>query len=195
MSNFKLMLASTSRYKQQQLQQLKLPFEICDPHVDEDHSRSDNAEQLAMLLAAQKAEAVSSQFPEHWVIGSDQTAITADGYMLNKPLNKEKAFEQLSLCQGQSCYFYSAVSLINKALDARQCWSIKTEVNFRDLSAAEIQRYIELDDPLYCAGSFKIESLGISLFKSVRSDDPSALIGLPLLSLCNQLRHAGFALP
>ncbi|TCS42563.1 Maf family protein [Reinekea marinisedimentorum] len=190
-----LILASTSTFKQKQLTQLCLNFDVFDPEIEEEHPESTPPETLAIELAASKAIAASATFAESWVIGSDQTAVTESGLLLTKPITEGKAFDQLSACQGQKARFYSAVCLINKSKNISRKWSVTTEVEFRQLSSEEIRRYIKKDEPLYCAGSFKIESLGISLFNAVRSEDPSALIGLPLISLSQELRSIGLLVP
>jgi septum formation protein len=194
MHNSALVLASTSAFKQKQLAQLDVTFHVFNPEVVEDHNQPE-AEALAIDLADQKAVAAARVFPDSLVIGSDQTAITEKGVFLTKPLTQDQAIEQLSACQNQKACFYSAICLIKKADNFIKKWAVTTEVKFRQLTQDEIVRYIKKDDPLHCAGSFKIEALGISLFDSVQSNDPSALIGLPLISLSRELRSAGLLIP
>jgi septum formation protein len=188
-----LILASSSRYRKSLLERLQLSFKCVSPDFDERAQNNESAEHQAVRLAEAKAQTVAAEFPEATVIGSDQVAElcfvdSADKSprVLGKPGNHQRAVAQLSAQSGQTVKFYTAVTVLyqgqcNSALDI-------TEVNFRDLSSAEIEGYLEADTPYDCAGSFKAESLGISLFESVKSDDPSALIGLPLIKLSKLLR-------
>lgn len=188
-----LILASQSRYKQKQLTDLGLDFTSFAPQVQEDHSDNIDAEALAIRLAGQKAKDVLQHHKQAIVIGSDQTATDPSGNLLTKPGTQERAIRQLLACQGQSVTFFSAASIMSASTE--YSWSVTTKVTFRPLSRAEIERYVVRDNPIDCAGSFKVEALGISLFERIESDDPTALIGLPLISLCRQLRHFGLAVP
>ncbi|MDB2448722.1 Maf family nucleotide pyrophosphatase [bacterium] len=187
-----LLLASTSTYRAQRLASLGLNFEQAAPSCDETPKEHEPAKALALRLARTKASSLSMDFPNHLIIGSDQTAATPDGQALSKPGTPERACAQLLACSGQTVVFHTAVALAGPITDT---WLVDTEVRFRDLNQAEIERYIEREQPLDCAGSFKVEALGITLFDWVRSDDPNALIGLPLITLSQRLRQAGYALP
>jgi len=193
MSVIPLILASTSSYKRQQLEILKVPFSCEDPEIDEVHDENMCPQELAQDLAYQKALALSSSHPNTCIIGSDQTAISESNQLLTKPGTTEKGIQQLLKCQNTTVHFHSAICLLFNELKIE--WTIQTDVIFRKLTLNEIKRYIEADNPLNCAGSFKIESLGISLFEKIHSDDPSALIGLPLISLSRELRQLGYQIP
>ncbi|PTA73427.1 MULTISPECIES: Maf family nucleotide pyrophosphatase [unclassified Stenotrophomonas] len=187
-----LVLASTSRYRRELLQRLGLPFDCARPEVDETPLRGEAPQALAVRLAAAKAAEVAARHPGAWVIGSDQVA-DLNGQPLGKPGTVEAACAQLAAMSGQTVRFHTAISLTRDgeslaALDM-------TEVRFRTLEQAEIARYVAAEQPLDCAGSFKCEGLGISLFEAIDNRDPSALIGLPLIALCGLLRKAGFAVP
>ncbi|EAR09759.1 Maf family protein [Reinekea blandensis] len=190
---FPIILASQSPYKQKQLSDLGLNFKSIAPSVAENHALDPDPEKLAIALAQQKSDNVYQLHPDAIVIGSDQTAIGPDGALLIKPGNRENAIRQLQLCSGKTVTFYSGVSL--NSADYKTSTCVATVVAFRHLSLQEIERYVDADRPYDCAGSFKVESLGITLFESVRSDDPSALIGLPMIELCRILRECGIALP
>jgi septum formation protein len=188
-----LLLASTSRYRRDLLARLRLPFEAVAPDVDESQQANETPESLACRLAEAKARAIARRMPGAVVIGSDQTASLA-GRVLGKPGSRERACEQLAACSGMSVVFHTAVSVIDAdgqlhgALDT-------TTVQFRALDRAEIERYIDAEQPFDCAGSFKAEGFGITLFERIDSQDPTALIGLPLIRTAALLRQAGYALP
>ena len=190
----KLILASTSPYRRQLLERLRLPFDCKSPETDETSLMDELPTDLAKRLALQKAEAVAATDTDAWVIGSDQVAAFADK-KLGKPGNFENAYAQLRQMSGQAVYFYTAIAVINKA--SGECYQSidTTQVVFRSLIDDEIARYLQLETPYDCAGSFKSEGLGISLFESIKSDDPTALIGLPLIQTARLLRIAGFQLP
>lgn len=187
-----VLLASTSRYRAERLASLNLPFEQARPDMDETPLPGETPFDLALRLARGKAQSLAASYPNYLIIGSDQTAADARGELLDKPGTVQRAIEQLTRCSGSELTFYSGVALAGTTEEA---WVVTTEVVFRDLTRAEIERYIEQESPLDCAGSFKVEALGITLFQSVRSDDPNALIGLPLISLASKLRQVGYALP
>lgn len=187
-----LLLASTSKYRAERLASLGLSFKQAAPHCDESPLPGESPDALALRLAQTKAQSLGGDFPDHLIIGSDQTAATPDGALLSKPGTAERACAQLLACSGKSLVFYSGVALAGTIEDA---WLVTTEVCFRTLTRAEIERYVAAEQPLDCAGSFKAEALGITLFDWIRSDDPNALIGLPLISLAQRLRQAGYALP
>ena len=187
-----LVLASTSRYRAELLRRLRVPFTQRDPDVDESRRADESPEALALRLAADKARAVAALAPRAWVIGSDQVC-TLDGDALGKPGTAEAARAQLQRLSGRAAVFHTAVCVI--APDGRtRLRNVPTEVEFRVLSTAEIESYVELDDPVDCAGSAKSESLGPALLRRMRSDDPTALVGLPLIAVCDLLRETGFDL-
>ncbi|HZF97898.1 MAG TPA: Maf family nucleotide pyrophosphatase [Pseudoxanthomonas sp.] len=187
-----LILASTSRYRRELLERLRLPFHISRPEVDESALLGEAPAELASRLAAAKARAIAAQQPEAWVIGADQAA-ALDSHTLGKPGNRDTAVAQLNAMSGREVRFHTALCLFRGkvALEALDT----TVVRFRPLQAEEIDRYVDAEQPLDCAGSFKVEGLGISLFESIESRDPTALVGLPLIALSRMLREAGFALP
>lgn len=187
-----LLLASTSPYRRELLQRLRLPFECARPHVDEQPCPGETPAALAVRLAAGKAAEVASRHPAAWVIGSDQVA-DLHGQPLGKPGTAAAAQAQLAAMSGQAVHFHTAVCLLRG--DDRFDAVDLTTVRFRPLSLAEIARYVQAEQPLDCAGSFKCEGLGIALFDAIETQDPSALVGLPLIALCGLLRRAGFAVP
>jgi septum formation protein len=188
-----LLLASTSRYRRELLERLGLPFDCIAPDVDESQHGGETAESTACRLASAKARAVAARMPGALVIGADQTA-SLSGRVLGKPGSRERAREQLAACSGQLVLFHTAVCLLDAtghetgALDT-------TVVQFRTLTGEEIDRYLDVEQPFDCAGSFKAEALGIALFERIDSQDPTALIGLPLIRTAALLRAAGFKLP
>jgi septum formation protein len=192
MTSSPLILASGSRYRAELLARLRLPFTQRSPDVDETARQHESAIALARRLAACKAEAIACEYPDAWVIGSDQVA-SCRGRLLGKPGSREQAIEQLRWMSGQQTQFVTAVSLVRGATRYRALDT--TLVRLRKLSRAEIVRYVEAEPALDCAGSAKIEGLGISLCAEVQSLDPTALIGLPLIATAKLLRKAGFLLP
>ncbi|WP_196157877.1 nucleoside triphosphate pyrophosphatase [Reinekea sp. G2M2-21] len=190
----RLILATQSPYKQAQMRLLKIPFLAESPDVKEDHSLDLSPEKLSIFLAEQKAKALLKAHPNHLVIGSDQTAtFTDEATILTKPGTEAKAIDQLLKSSDRTVEFYSGICVVGAGYE--HSWSVKTDVRFRTLSEQEVIRYVDQDAPLDCAGSFKVESLGITLFESIRSDDPTALVGLPLISLAHELRSHGFMTP
>ena len=189
-----LILASTSRYRRELLGRFGLPFEVVRPEVDEMPLVHEGPLAQATRLAGAKARAVAERFPDAWVIGSDQVA-EIDGQALGKPGSFERAADQLAAASGRSLQFHTAVSLCRRADRHAQVFSDLTVVRFRKLSSMEIERYLHAEQPYDCAGSFKAEGLGISLFEAIESRDPTALIGLPMIALAQAMRQAGFALP
>ncbi|HDS1300807.1 MULTISPECIES: Maf family nucleotide pyrophosphatase [Stenotrophomonas maltophilia group] len=187
-----LVLASTSRYRRELLQRLGLPFDCARPEVDETPLNAETPLVLATRLATAKAAEVAARYPGAWVIGSDQVA-DLNGRPLGKPGTAEAACAQLAAMSGQTVRFHTAISLTR---DGESLSAVDlTEVRFRALGQEEIARYVAAEQPLDCAGSFKCEGLGISLFEAIDNRDPTALIGLPLIALCGLLRQAGFAVP
>ena len=196
MSAPRLILASTSHYRRELLARLGLAFDTARPEVDETPLPGESAPALATRLAQAKAQAVADDHPRALIIGSDQVA-ELEGRTLGKPGTPSAAQHQLAACSGRRVRFHTAVCLTDTGTSpARVQHALDTtEVAFRSLDAATIVRYVAAEDVLACAGSFKAEGLGISLFERIRSDDPTALIGLPLIALARLLRAAGIALP
>lgn len=189
-----LILASTSRYRADMLRRLGLPFRTVGPHVDETPLTGESPDALALRLAQAKADAVAEDHARSVVIGSDQ--VLSDGRRcLGKPGSVAAARAQLAGLSGHSVTFFTALCVLPQGGGAPVLHVDRTEVRFRELSAEAIRRYVDADNPIDCAGSFKVEALGISLFESVRSDDPTALVGLPLIALCTALQQCGFTLP
>jgi septum formation protein len=187
-----LVLGSTSRYRQELLSRLRLPFAVDAPDVDETPAPDEPAHVLARRLAQAKARAVALRHPGAWVIGSDQAA-SLDGQPVGKPGGREAARSQLVRASGRQLQFHTAVCLHRDGEEI--AFQDLTQVRFRALENAEIDRYLDLEPAFDCAGSFKSEGLGISLFESVQSQDPTALVGLPLIALAAALRQAGYRLP
>ncbi|KRD27008.1 septum formation inhibitor Maf [Acidovorax sp. Root267] len=189
-----LVLGSTSRYRRELLQRLNLPFDVAAPNVDETPLPGEAPRALALRLALAKARAVAQLHPEAVVIGSDQVADLA-GEPLGKPGLHERAVEQLRQMRGQTVIFQTALAVVCTATGFEQVDLAPVEVKFRDLSDAEIERYLRAEQPYDCAGSAKSEGLGIALLDAIHSDDPTSLIGLPLIRTCRMLRAAGLVLP
>ena len=189
-----LVLGSTSVYRRELLQRLRLPFTVAAPDVDETPQPHEAPHTLALRLALAKAHAVAAQHPEAVVIGSDQVADLA-GHALGKPGTHERATEQLRLMSGHSVIFQTAVAVVCHATGFEQAQLAAVDVRFRALADEEIERYLRAEQPYDCAGSAKSEGLGISLLDAIHSDDPTALIGLPLIRTCQLLRSAGLVLP
>ena len=187
-----LILASTSRYRGELLQRLRIPFEVISPNVDETPLTGESTPDLALRLANAKAAAVAKEHPHAWVIGSDQVA-DLHGAAIGKPGNFERALAQLQLMRGQAVTFHTALCLMKGA--QQTTLNVPTEVTFRKLSDEVLKSYLLAEEPYDCAGSAKSEGLGISLLESIKSDDPTALIGLPLIALTGLLRDAGFIIP
>ncbi len=188
-----LILASGSRYRAELLARLRLPFTQQSPDVDETPRRDEAAAPLATRLALAKAQAVAAQVPDAWVIGSDQVC-ACEGRLLGKPGSRELAVEQLRFLSGKYSAFITAVVLLRQDGETHRDFDT-TVVKFRKLSDAEIHRYVDAEPAYDCAGSAKIEGLGITLTVEVQSRDPTALIGLPLIATAKLLRKAGFILP
>lgn len=185
-----LILASTSRYRRELLERLRLPFAVESPGVEETAEPGEAPAALAARLALAKARAVAARHPGAVVIGSDQVA-ECRGEALGKPGTPGRAAEQLAAASGSTVVFHTAVAVLPAGGGAPQRHTDETRVRFRSLSGAEIARYVELDQPLDCAGSFRSEGLGVALFEAVETRDPTALIGLPLIWLAGALRAAG----
>jgi septum formation protein len=190
----RLVLASTSAYRRELLARLKLPFEVAAPDVDESELAGESPVATAERLAEAKARAVASQFPDALIIGSDQVAYNAEG-RFGKPGTRRNAVSQLRAMSDKTITFHTGLCLLNSLTGRVQLRGIPVEVGFRQLDDAEIERYLDQEDALNCAGSAKSEGLGISLMRYMRGDDPNALIGLPLIALCDMLRVEGLSLP
>ncbi len=188
-----LILGSTSRYRHELLSRLRVPFQVVAPHVDETPLPDEAPQALACRLALAKAKAVSALHPQAVVIGSDQVADLA-GEPLGKPGTHERAVAQLQRMRGQTVVFQTAVAVVCEASGFEQCALAQVKVEFRDLSDAEIESYLLAEQPYDCAGSAKSEGLGISLLEAIHNDDPTALIGLPLIRTTRMLRAAGLPL-
>jgi septum formation protein len=189
----RLILASTSVYRKELLERLRLPFDTVRPEVDESPRPGESPTALAERLAVAKAGVITEREPAAFVIGSDQVA-ELDGRPLGKPGSRDGALAQLGAMSGRAVQFRTAVC-VRHADRAPRLAIDTTTVRFRMLSFAEIERYVDAEQPLDCAGSFKSEGLGITLFDAVETNDPTALIGLPLIATARLLREAGFVLP
>jgi septum formation protein len=186
----KLVLGSTSRYRRELLERLRTPFEIADPGVDETPLVTETPQQLACRLALAKARAVAAQFPAAVVIGSDQVA-DLDGRALGKPGNHARAVTQLQQMRGNTVIFQTAVAVVCLETGFSQVDLAQVRVKFRDLTDAEIDTYLRAETPYDCAGSAKSEGLGIALLQAIDNDDPTALVGLPLIRTCRMIQAAG----
>ena len=189
----RLILGSTSRYRRELLERLNIPFQVASPDVDETSLPQELPSMLAARLALAKAKAVAAQFPQAVVIGSDQVA-DLNGQSLGKPGTHDKAVAQLRLMREQTVIFQTAVAVVCFETGFEQCSLAAVRVKFRDLTDDEIENYLHIEQPYDCAGSAKSEGLGIALLASIDSDDPTALIGLPLIRTCQMLRAAGIEL-
>lgn len=188
-----LILGSTSRYRRELLQRLQIPFDVAAPDVDETPLPDETPRGLAERLALDKARAVASAFPHAVVIGSDQVA-DLNGLPLGKPGNHERAVIQLRQMRGQTVIFQTAVAVVCSESGFEQSSLAAVRVKFRDLSDSEIENYLRAEQPYDCAGSAKSEGLGIALLESIESDDPTALVGLPLIRTCKMIQAAGVVL-
>ena len=189
-----LVLASTSRYRRELLARFGLPFDTSRPEVDETPAADEQADALAARLGRAKALAVAAGCDrDAWVIGSDQAA-EVEGRLLGKPGGRAAAIAQLQAMRGRRVRFHTSIALAHA--DGRVLEALDlTEVAMRELDDSEIARYVDAEQPFDCAGSFKAEGLGITLFDAIESRDPTALIGLPLIATARLLRQAGFRLP
>lgn len=185
-----LVLASSSRYRAALLERLDLAFRSAAPDVDETPRTGEAPRALVERLARAKAEAVAPAHPGALIIGSDQSA-SCNGTLLGKPGTAARARAQLRLLSGQRVAFLTGLCLLDAASGHAQASVVETRVRFRALGDAEIDDYVAREQPLDCAGAFKSEGLGIALFEAIEGDDPNALVGLPLIALCQMLRRAG----
>ena len=194
MTSPRLVLASTSRYRKELLGRLRLPFDMASPDVDETPLPGETPLALANRLAVAKAHDVASrQTGDVWVLGSDQVA-DLDGVPIGKPGGRDAAIAQLRAMSGHVVRFHTAICLAHADRRAFADCDL-TEVHVRALDDGEIERYVDAEQPYDCAGSFKSEGFGITLFDAIANRDPSALVGLPLIATCRLLREAGFVLP
>ena len=188
--NQKLILGSSSFYRYELLLRLQLPFEVSSPDIDESALTEEKPENTASRLAEEKARAVARIYPNALIIGSDQVA-TLDGIQLGKPLNYENAIKQLTSMRGKEVIFHTALCLFNSGSGRIQSKLVSSLVKFRKLSDEQILNYLAKEQPYHCAGSAKYEGLGIALIERRESDDTSAIIGLPLITLVDMLVHEG----
>lgn len=185
-----IVLASSSVYRRALLERLGLPFLWGSPSIDESPEPGETAPVLVTRLAMEKAQALAAQHPDSWIIGSDQVACL-DNAILGKPGNHANAFAQLRACSGRRVEFLTGLCLLDSRSGEMQTIVEPFAVVFRQLSDAQINRYLERERPFDCAGSFKVEGLGIALFERLEGNDPNALIGLPLIRLVTLLQQAG----
>jgi MAF protein len=189
-----LLLASSSPYRRELLARLRLPFVCSSPEIDESHRPGEDAIELVQRLAREKATALSNDYPDHLIIGSDQVAVL-DGRILGKPHTFERALEQLTAASGHSVTFLTGLALHNSSSGQCQVDYVPFTVHMRTLDPASIQRYLHAEQPYDCAGSFKAEGLGVSLFRATEGSDATSLIGLPLIRLVEMLNQEGIAVP
>ncbi len=188
----KLILASTSPFRRELLSRLGMPFAVANPQTDESAHPGEQPEALALRLSEAKARAVANEYPDALIIGSDQVA-TVDGMVFGKPGSHVRAVEQLKQLSGKTVNFFTGLCLLNAHTGEADVRGIPTLVTFRDLTEQEIENYLRREPAYNCAGSAKSEGLGIALMSSMRGDDPNALVGLPLIALCDMLRRQGMA--
>ncbi|MHA3078589.1 Maf family protein [Acinetobacter sp. ANC 5502] len=197
MKQSQIILASSSQTRKALMDRLGLDYLAIAPDIDESSQQETHADDLAKRLAFEKARVIAEQYPDAIVIGSDQVAWreTAPQDFIGKPLSVENAIQQLQLNSGKTVYFSTGLSVQHLASGFQHTLIERYKVQFRELSLTEIQRYIEKDQPLHCAGSFKCESLGISLFSSMTGQDQTTLMGLPMIQLCKLLRQLNIQIP
>lgn len=199
-----IILGSTSPFRKELMEKLKIEFSTDSPDIDETRLENEMPEAMVKRLSVEKAKKVAENYtnknypnknyPNALVIGSDQCAVL-EGEIMGKPGNHESAFKQLEKSSGKEVTFYTGLCLLDTKTNEYQLDCIPFYVSFRQLSETEINHYLYLDEPYNCAGSFKSEGLGITLFSRMKGDDPSSLIGLPLIRLCDMLRQHGISLP
>ena len=186
-----LVLASTSTFRRDLLNRLGISFETANPQTDESPLSGESPENMALRLSEAKARAVSPLFPDALIIGSDQVAIL-DGRVYGKPGTHDNAVRQLQTMRGKTVNFYTGLCVLDARTGKAQVRGIPTLVTFRDLADQEIENYLRREQPYNCAGAAKSEGLGIAIIARMQGDDPNALIGLPLIALCDLLQEAGF---
>jgi len=190
----RLLLASSSPYRRKLLSRLQLTFDCSAPQLDETAHPGEFPEQLVRRLASEKAQAMAETYQDHLIIGSDQVAVLEE-QILGKPHTFERASEQLQACSGKSVNFLTGLALLDSRSGSIQVDCISFTVHFRDLDEHQIERYLRAEKPFDCAGSFKAEGLGISLFRATEGTDVTSLIGLPLIRLVDMLNTAGIEVP
>jgi MAF protein len=190
MSVISLVLASSSPYRRELLEKLRLAFVADSPEIDETPLAGEAPEPLAMRLSLEKARALADKYPEHLIIGSDQVAML-EGKPLSKPGSRQNCIAQLAAASGKTVYFHTGVCVFDSRNGQYRTDCDGCAVTFKKLPRNRIERYVEIDRPYHCAGGFKAESLGIALFERIRGDDPNALIGLPLIKLIELLEDFG----
>lgn len=189
----KLILGSSSSYRKTLLERLRIPFSCFSPAIDESPRTHESAEQLVHRLTIEKAQSIATQIhteQAHCIITSDQVAVLGDS-ILGKPMNHHNAVKQLQSFSGKAVTFLTGLGVYNTLTHQQSYRLNRYTVQFRQLSLSEIERYVQLEQPFDCAGSFKCEGLGVSLFAKMAGDDPNSLIGLPLIDLCELLRQNG----
>ena len=191
LSSPQLVLASTSIYRRELLERLQLPFSTAAPNVDESPLPGERPEQTAVRLAQAKALAVKNLYPQALIIGCDQVA-ALDGTLLGKPHTHDNALKQLQFMRGKTVMFHTALCLLNARTGNLQTRVVPYQVRLRDYSDTQIASYLAREQPYHCTGSAKTEGLGVALIHSMQGDDPSSLIGLPLIALVDMLKNEGF---
>ena len=189
-----LLLASSSVYRRELLTRLRLPFSCSSPDIDESHRPGETAIELVQRLSLEKARALANSHPNHLIIGSDQVAVLG-GQIIGKPHTHDKAHQQLMSASGASVSFLTGLTLLNSQTGHHQTDCIPFTVHMRTLSAEQIERYLLAEQPYDCAGSFKAEGLGVSLFQRTEGDDATSLVGLPLIRLVDMLLTEGVNIP
>ena len=197
MNNIQLILASSSQTRKELMDRLRIEYQSIVPDIDESPRGENHADDLAMRLAFEKAKFISDQYPDAIVLGSDQVAWRegAPDIFIGKPLSNEKAIKQLQANSDKIVYFSTALSVQQKSSGFERTLVEHYKVKFRKLGLAEIERYVEVEQPLHCAGSFKCESLGISLFEEMIGQDQTTLMGMPMIKLCGILRELNIQVP
>lgn len=190
----RLLLASSSPYRRELLSRLQLEFDYCAPDIDETAKPGELPEQLVRRLSQEKAEALARTHADHLIIGSDQVAVLEQG-ILGKPYTFDRAKQQLLACNGKSVTFMTGLALLDSRTGTTQVDCIQFAVHFRSLTEQQIERYLQAEQPFDCAGSFKAEGLGISLFRATEGSDATSLVGLPLIRLIEMLARAGITVP
>lgn len=192
MHDIQLLLASSSPFRQQLLKKLRIPFDCASPDIDETPITGEAPAAYVERLAIEKARALASQHRDHWIIGSDQTCVL-NNQICGKPKTADNAIQQLTAASGKAVTFYTGLCLLHAA--SGNLWHLTETftVHFRNLSSADIEAYVRLEQPLNCAGSFMVEGLGINLFEKLEGRDENSLIGLPLIGLLDLMREAGLS--
>ena len=189
-----LLLASSSVYRRELLTRLRLPFSCSSPDIDESHRPGETAIELVKRLSLEKAQALANSHPDHLIIGSDQVAVLG-GQIIGKPHTHDKAHQQLMSASGASVSFLTGLTLLNSQTGHYQVDCIPFTVHMRPLKTEQIERYLLAEQPYDCAGSFKAEGLGVSLFQRTEGDDATSLVGLPLIRLVDMLLAEGVDIP